>query len=288
MKDMLNQYLAPPVLLAAFPRLEGALCIDRVFYYARRDAFFRPGVRIKGKCKRPAIENGRKTAARYRFDFGGKAFVEWEKRLGGRLAEQAFCKEDQSYCVKSYRTSVFVYKTDYYTNSHQWMRTEFFQSPGEKELLAVFARDFLTGCVTLRQDGKESPLVFIEGLDFQNGALLRHVQKQAGLPEAVLFTHESAAGYCREQELDGFLRSIASFYGKSLPEKPVEAPSEPLAGPLNEPPAYIENAPGLEVPHQPVLAPVVSAAGLKPPSLSTAAVLRQARVALQRARRAKK
>lgn len=276
MKGMLKERLADPVLLAVFPRLDEDFSLDRVFFQLRREAFSRPDFHCKGRRKQVCLENGRKKAVRYRFEIGGKGFIEWEKKAGGRVLERAFCRCDQSYCVKTYRTSVFVSKIDYYTNSHQWSRTEFFRSPGEKELDAVISRDFLTDRITLRRDGKESALVPIPGLAFQNGPLLQHVCGCAGLPEAVLFSQKDAVGYCLETELKIFLQSIKGFYGEKpeVPDAGKQVPSSPPPVPVNPQPEPLEKE---ERP--PAVKPRHAA-----PSPPTALVLRRARAVLQKVR----
>ena len=272
MNGMLQERLTDPVLLAVFPRLDGDFSLDRVFFQLRREAFSRPDFHCKGRRKQFYVQNEEKRIVRYTFDFGGKNFVEWEKKIDGKVVERAFCQDDQSYCVKTYRTSVFVSKIDYYTNSHQWSRTEFFCSPGEKELRATITRDFLTDQITLRKDGKENALVRIPGLVFQDRLLLEHVQRQAGLPEAVLFSQKEAFGYCLQTELEAFLHGIACFYGKDavdgqaqFSELPEQARSDSALCSKAEP--------------QPKSGPRHAA-----PSPPTALVLRRARAALQRAR----
>ena len=256
MNGMLKECLTDPVLLAVFPRLDGDFSLDRVFFQLRREAFSRPDFHCKGRRKQFYVQNVEKRIVRYTFDFGGKNFVEWEKKIDGKVVERAFCQDDQSYCVKTYRTSVFVSKIDYYTNSHQWSRTEFFCSPGEKELRATITRDFLTDQITLRKDGKENALVRIPGLVFQDRLLLEHVQRQAGL----------------QTELEAFLHGIACFYGKDavdgqaqFSELPEQARSDSALCSKAEP--------------QPKSGPRHAA-----PSPPTALVLRRARAALQRAR----
>lgn len=268
MNGMLHKCLAEPVLLAVFPRLDGALSMDRVFFQLRREAFSQPDFHCKGKRKQISTQDGQKMTIRYAFDFGGKNFVEWEKRTGGRILERAFCEPDQSYCVKTYQAGAFVSKIDYYTSSHQWSRTEFFRSPGEKELDAVITRDFLTDQITLRRQGEETLLARIPGLDFQSRPLLYHVQRHAGLPEAVLFSQTAAAGYCREQELDLFLKSIASFTKDGLSGLPTGAPP----GPVKDKAKKEDARQAKEKPRHAA------------PSPPTAVVLHRARAALQKAR----